>query len=195
MGDAREECGRKDADGASAGVAHDSDARPIDIVAGFEEVESAVDIEDTLTDQRPSKHQSLHGGVVTRMGRHPLLMPFATFAERSLLDAKRADAACHALQAKVSVALDFHCDGVVVAFHRDRMMHPGGVALYADEERVRRRRVGRQAEISEDIGSGFAAEDEFFDRSVFVVSFPEGSWVEGDSVAVGESYEFANFGS
>ena len=50
VGNAREERGGKDADGASAGVAHDADARPIDVVAGFEEVETAVDIEDALSD-------------------------------------------------------------------------------------------------------------------------------------------------
>ena len=169
--------------------------RPIDVVAGFEEVEAAVDIEDTLTDQRSSEHQRLHRGVMARMRRDPILVALAAFAERALLDAQRADSASHALEAEVAVALDLHRDAVVVTLYRNRVMKTGGVALDADEERVRWRRVVGQAEVGEDVGSGFAAQYEFFDGSVFVVSFPEGMRVEVDPFAFREADEFADFGS
>ena len=50
-----------------------------------------------------------------------------------------------------------HGDAVVVALDRYRVVHPGGVALDADEEGVRGCRVCGQTEVSEDVGAGFAA--------------------------------------
>ena len=77
-------------------------------------------------------------------------------------------------KAEVAVTFDLHSDAVVVALDRYRVVHPGRVALDAYEERVRpRRSVCGQAEVGEDVGAGFAAEHEFFNYSVFVVSFPQ----------------------
>ena len=158
----QEGCG-EEADRASARVAHDADARPVDVVARRQIVKAAIDVEHSLADEGAPEHQSMHRRVVTSVRGHLLLDQLAAFAERSLLNAERADASLHTLQPEVTVAGNFHGDVIVVALDGYRMVRAGRVSLDANEEGVRGSRVCGQAEEGNDIRTGFGVEHDFLD--------------------------------
>ena len=75
------------------------------------------------------------------------------------------------------------------------MVHPRGVALNTNEERIRGTCILRQAKKRDDIRTEFAREYDLLDCAVRVVSFPNRDRVEWDAIAVRESNEFTDFGA
>ena len=102
-------------------------------------------------DEGAAEHQRVHGRVVTAHFGDPFLELFPPLSEGPLLDAEGGEAPLHASEAEVSISRYLQRPGIVVACYGDLIVHPGGVALDADEEGVGRTYALGQADEGEHI--------------------------------------------
>ena len=98
--------------------------------------------------------------------------------KRTLFDAQCGDTSLHAAQGEIAIPFNLNRGGFVLLIDANREVHPGGMALEANNEGQRLGDIPGDADVSRYINIGFASKDDLLDGTKWAVAVPEMAHVQ-----------------